>query len=86
MSNRQINRWFKTVISKPTDAVLYLVLLLAVLKLADLYSDINDHEDHWKVFKQEHHCEQTKSAEGNLQASWLCDDGKTYYRWRQVVR
>lgn len=86
MSNRQANRWFKTLVSKPVDAVLYLAFLLAVLKLADLYSNINEHEDNWKAFKQEHHCELTKSAEGNTQAAWQCDDGKTYYRWRQVVR
>ncbi len=71
---------------KPFDWLIYGVFIIAILKLFDLYSDINEHDDNWNEFKQQHHCELKLNRTGNKEAAWLCDDGKTYYRWRQVVR
>jgi hypothetical protein len=70
----------------PFDLMLYGIFALAIVKLADLYTDLNDHEDNWHDFKAQHHCELKKTAEGNVQIAWLCDDGKTYYRWRQAKK
>ncbi len=71
---------------KPFDWLIYGAFILAIFKLVDLYTDINEHEDNWNEFKQEHHCELKKTSEGNQKLAWSCDDGKTYYRWRQVLR
>jgi len=68
------------------DIILYLLFVLAIVTLIDLYSDINEHEDNWAEFKQEHHCSLKKTPAGNVQSAWQCDDGKTYYRWRQVQK
>lgn len=86
MATNVIINKIANLIKKPVDFLLYLVFILAVLKLFDLYSDINDHEDNWNEFKQQHHCELKKNATGNKELAWACDDGNTYYRWRQVQR
>jgi hypothetical protein len=67
------------------DIVLYGVFVLAVLKLIGLYRGINeDNEGNWNEFKVEHHCQLKSSGESSVPSTWECDDGKTYYRWRQV--
>jgi hypothetical protein len=71
---------------KPLDYVLYAVFALAILKLVDLYTDINEHEDNWAEFKEQHNCELKKTTAGNVQLAWQCDDGRTYYRWRQAQK
>ena len=65
------------------DIVLYTVFILAVLKLSHLYLGINDSMDNWEEFKSQHHCVLGRTESGTQQATWVCDDGKTYYRWRQ---
>lgn len=82
----QTKNKIKALFNKPADILLYAVFLVAVLKLIDLYTDINEHENNWNEFKLQHQCQLKKTATGNQQSAWLCDDGKTYYRWRQVVR
>ncbi len=79
----KVKRYFTR---KPLDLALYLIFALAVLKLFGLYSDINDHEDNWNEFKQQHHCKLKETATGNIELAWQCDDGETYYRWRQVQK
>lgn len=86
MLKTQIKSKVQSLMKKPADILLYAVFILAILKLIDLYTDINDHEDNWSDFKLQHHCELKKSASGNQELAWICDDGKTYYRWRQVQR
>lgn len=71
---------------KPFDFLLYAAFAMAIIKLVDLYTDINEHEDNWAEFKQEHHCELKKTAAGQVQLAWQCDDGRTYYRWRQAQK
>jgi hypothetical protein len=73
-------------LKKPFEFLLYLLFALAIFKLADLYSDINENEDNWNEFKLLHHCLLKKTDEGNQELAWQCDNGKTYYRWRQVKR
>lgn len=69
---------------KLTDLILYGAFILAILKLVQLYSGINESEEDWNAFKDQHHCELGRTESGTQQATWLCDDGKTYYRWRQL--
>jgi hypothetical protein len=85
VNDRAINK-ITGLFKKPVDILLYLVFILAILKLIDLYTDINDHEDNWNEFKEQHHCQLKEKATGDLELAWLCDDGKTYYRWRQVKK
>lgn len=78
-----ISRFFPR---KPLDMLLYAVFALAIIKLVDLYTDINEHENNWADFKLQHHCELKKTPAGNVQLAWQCDDGRTYYRWRQAQK
>ena len=66
------------------DLILYTIFILVVLKLFHLYLGINDNMDNWEEFKGQHHCVLGRTESGTQQATWLCDDGKTYYRWRQL--
>lgn len=87
MAENGAGKKFKKLLPKQAfDWLIYGIFIIAVLKLVDLYSDINDHEDNWNEFKLQHHCELKINSTGNKEAAWLCDDGKTYYRWRQVAR
>ncbi len=71
---------------RPFDLALYALFFLAIAKLFDLYGDINEHEENWSEFKVEHHCQLKTTVAGDVQSAWECDDGKTYYRWRQLVK
>jgi hypothetical protein len=65
------------------DGVAFLVLAAVVIKLISLNTGVTVDDDTWNAFKTTHNCQLQKSAYGNQEASWLCDDGKVYYRWRQ---
>jgi len=65
------------------DVLVALLFVGAIIKLISLNFSINVDDGNWDKFKIEHHCALQKSGYGVQQASWLCDDGKTYYRWRQ---
>jgi hypothetical protein len=69
---------------KPLDILLYAIFALALFKLFDLYGSINEDEGNWDEFKTSHHCQLKRSGDSNIQSTWECDDGKTYYRWRQL--
>jgi hypothetical protein len=69
---------------KPLDIVLYALFIIAIVKLASLYGGVNEDDGNWNEFKAQHNCQLKKSGEGNIQSAWECDDGKTYYRWRQL--
>ena len=87
MAFDQFGSRFKRYLPKKSfDLLVYVLFALAILKLIDLYTDLNEHEDNWNEFKVEHHCQLKATAEGDIQSAWLCDDGKTYYRWRQLVK
>lgn len=81
--NLKINKYLP---KKGFDLLLYALFVFAILKLFDLYGDINEHDDNWSEFKQQHHCQLKASPAGEVQSAWVCDDGKTYYRWRQLVK
>jgi hypothetical protein len=66
------------------DIVLYGVFALAILKLFSLYQGINENEGNWNDFKTQHNCQLKSSGESSVPSTWECDDGKTYYRWRQL--
>jgi hypothetical protein len=65
------------------DILLFVILATVVIKLISLNFSVTVDDSEWNAFKTEHHCQLQKSAYGNQEASWLCDDGKVYYRWRQ---
>jgi hypothetical protein len=54
-----------------------------VIILISLYFRVYMDDEQWEKFKTEHHCELRMSKTGTQRASWSCDDGKTYFRWRQ---
>jgi hypothetical protein len=68
---------------KVFDIVVFVLLAAVVIKLISLNTGVTVDDDTWNDFKTEHNCQLQKSAYGNQEASWLCDDGKVYYRWRQ---
>jgi hypothetical protein len=70
-------------LSKPLYALLFLVLGAAMLVLGSLYSSLNDDDGAWEQFKIDHHCQLQTNPSGTKRHSWLCADGKVYYRWRQ---
>lgn len=68
---------------KPRDLLLMLVLAIILGKLSSLYFSVNVDDGNWAQFKEEHHCVLLTSPTGTQRLSWQCDDGKTYFRWRQ---
>lgn len=68
---------------KPLDFALYAIFALAILKLTSLYFSVNPDDSHWNEFKEQHHCALRKTEYGVQRSSWVCDDGKTYFRWMQ---
>jgi hypothetical protein len=65
------------------DGLIFFILAAAVVKLISLNTGVTVDDDQWEDFKSQHNCQLQKSAYGNQKASWLCNDGKVYYRWRQ---
>jgi hypothetical protein len=65
------------------DILIFLILAAVVIKLISLNTSVTVDDDTWNEFKTAHNCQLQKSAYGNQEASWLCNDGKVYYRWRQ---
>ncbi|WP_024300314.1 hypothetical protein [Methylomicrobium lacus] len=68
---------------QPIGTLLTLLLGLLAIILLSLYYRVYLDDEHWEKFKVEHHCELRISKTGTQRASWACDDGKTYFRWRQ---
>ncbi|MEQ1619891.1 MAG: hypothetical protein ABL919_00700 [Methylococcales bacterium] len=65
---------------KPFESAIYLIAAVMLLKLGSLYFGVTVDDNDWDQYKIDHHC-QTQTDSQN--SSWRCDDGKTYYRWRQ---
>ena len=69
--------------SKPKDALLLLTFGIAIAILLRLYWQTKI-DDNWDQFIIEHNCMIIKKeGSNNHRTSWTCDDGETYYRWRQ---
>ena len=68
---------------KPFDALLTLGFIIVVLILGRLYFSVNADEVIWEQFKVEHDCKLRVTKTGTQRSSWACNDGKTYFRWRQ---
>lgn len=68
---------------KPIDTLFILLLILLVIILSSLYLEVDYDDEHWEKFKAEHHCQLRTTKTGTPRASWVCDNGKTYFRWRQ---
>jgi hypothetical protein len=68
---------------QPIGTLLTLMFALLVIILVSLYFRVYMDDEQWEKFKAEHHCELRMSKTGTQRASWACDDGKTYFRWRQ---
>jgi len=56
---------------------------VAIVKLLALYHSADTDDGRWQQFKAEHHCVQQHGQEGSQRLSWKCDDGNTYFSWRQ---
>lgn len=67
----------------PIDVLLILFFTLLVVILSSLYFRIDFDDEHWEQFKTEHHCQLRTTKTGTQRASWACDNGLTYFRWRQ---
>ncbi|MEQ1529643.1 MAG: hypothetical protein ABL925_10025 [Methylococcales bacterium] len=78
-----VNHTINFIRLKPIDTGLYLLAALVLLKLGSLYFSVSVDDGNWNEFKDQHHCRLHVNDSGNQQLSWYCDDGKTYYRWRQ---
>ncbi|MGR9086911.1 MAG: hypothetical protein ACU841_07545 [Gammaproteobacteria bacterium] len=68
---------------KPIDTLCILMFALLVVILSSLYFRVDFDDEHWEEFKARHHCQIRTTKFGTQRASWVCDDGKTYFRWRQ---
>ena len=68
---------------KPLDALLILFFVLLVIIMTSLYFRVDYDDEHWEQFKIEHHCQLRTTKTGTQRASWVCDNGETYFRWRQ---
>jgi len=68
---------------KPIDTFFILFISLLIVIMASLYARVDFDEAHWEQFKNEHNCKIRFTNTGTQRASWICDDGKTYFRWRQ---
>ena len=80
-----INSFFTFIQSKPKDVLLILIFTIAIAILIRLYSQTQI-DDNWGQFIIEHQCKIVqKEGSNNHRTGWLCDDGETYYRWRQQV-
>ena len=80
-----LNSFFTFIRSKPKDILLLLIFTIAIAILLRLYWQTQI-DDNWDQFIIEHHCKViTKESSNNHRTGWICDDGETYYRWRQQV-
>ncbi|MGZ8226726.1 MAG: hypothetical protein ACXWT3_08825 [Methylococcaceae bacterium] len=70
-------------IRKPFDIVIIVLIAIVIIKLFSLYVSADIDDGSWNQFKTEHHCLLQTNESGTQRLSWVCDDGKTYYRWRQ---
>jgi hypothetical protein len=68
---------------KPIDVLLMLIFAIVVLKLSSLYFSVNVDDGNWEQFKSEHGCKLLTTETGTQRLSWICNNGKIYYRWRQ---
>ncbi|NOT10564.1 MAG: hypothetical protein HOP23_01800 [Methylococcaceae bacterium] len=68
---------------KPFDALLILGFVIALFIMSRLYFSVNTDDAVWEQFKTEHDCKLRMTKFGTQRSSWSCNDGKTYYRWRQ---
>ncbi len=76
----RIGRYFH---EKPFDGFLILGFILVVIIMSRLYFSVNPDDAVWEQFKAEHDCKLRMTKTGTQRSSWSCNDGKTYYRWRQ---
>ncbi len=69
--------------TSPRDTIIILTFIIAIAVLFNLYWKTQI-DDNWDQFIIEHHCQKIlKEGSNNRRAGWACDDGETYYRWRQ---
>lgn len=70
-------------VEKPIETLFILLLVLLTFIVSKLYFTVDYNDEDWEQFKTEHHCQIRFTKTGTQRASWVCDDGKTYFRWRQ---
>jgi len=67
----------------PLNALIIAGFAVAIIKLFGLYNSADTDDGRWQQFRNEHRCVQQHGEEGSQRLSWKCDDGKTYFSWRQ---
>jgi hypothetical protein len=66
------------------DYVLYGTFIVVTTVIFRLYSGVDERPGDWNAYKTEHHCELGTTERGTQRGTWVCDDGKVHYRWRQL--
>lgn len=79
----QIRYGFMLVRKNLFSSLLLAGFAFAIIKLASLYSSADTDDGRWQQFKTDHHCIQQHGEENSQRLSWKCDDGNTYFSWRQ---
>lgn len=70
-------------IRETVDWLFYGLLAVAIIALVDFARGAREADQQWDEFKDAHHCKPNRDSVGGLRGGWTCDDGKTYYLWRQ---
>lgn len=69
--------------SNLSNFLVFIVFFIAISLLIRLYWQTQIDEN-WDQFIIDHHCQKiAKESSNNHRTGWRCDDGETYYRWRQ---
>lgn len=80
---KKINEYFQDSPLKPLDLVLILFFTLAITKIYSLYFSVEDEEMDWETFRVKNNCKLKLDEDGYQSSTWVCDDGKVHYGWRQ---
>ncbi|NJD07745.1 MAG: hypothetical protein FIA97_14795 [Methylococcaceae bacterium] len=59
-------------------------MLFAIAAEALLLASNRKADDEWATFRDAHHCIPVAVTDGSNRSGYRCDDGKVYYRWRQM--
>jgi hypothetical protein len=68
---------------KPIEVAVFGGLGIAMLVVGYLLLSAPEGEADWDAYVREHHCKSQGGIDGSNRPGYVCDDGKTHYRWRQ---
>ena len=79
----KISQYFRDSPLRPLDLILILFFTLAIAKIISLNLSVEGAEGNWEKFKAENNCKLKLGEDGYEKSTWVCDDGKVHYGWRQ---